>query len=207
MANDLDPWLPGGHGHPGGHKRRDFLRLAGVTTVASAATIFAACGSDDGESAKTTTSEAAREGDATVLNAVLDLEYLAIAAYTAGAPLLKGDMLRLSREFLGQEKQHAAALERAITRLGGTANKAKSETEYRRGFPRLRTQDDVLRFALDLEQTAIAAYAGAIPKLSAPELRQSATAINANEAEHVSVLLGALGKPQVPAAFVTGTTS
>ena len=30
-------------------------------------------------------------------------------------------------------------------------------------------------------------------------------AIVTNEAEHVSVLLGALGRPQVPTAFVTGS--
>jgi len=52
---------------------------------------------------------------------------------------------------------------------------------------------------------AIAAYLDALPKLSSPDLRATAAAIVTTEAEHVSVLLGALGRPPVPTAFVTGT--
>jgi hypothetical protein len=47
----------------------------------------------------------------------------------------------------------------------------------------------------------------AVPKLSDPKLRQTAAAINTNEAEHISVLLGALGKPPVPDAYATGGKS
>ena len=69
----------------------------------------------------------------------------------------------------------------------------------------------MLRFAVDLENTVIEAYLDAIPKLSSPDLRQTGAAIVSNEAEHISVLLGALnpGDPaaQVPNAFVTGVAS
>ena len=62
----------------------------------------------------------------------------------------------------------------------------------------------MLRFAVDLENTAIAAYIDALPKLGKGDLRATAAAIIANEAEHVAVLLGALGMEQVPGAFVFG---
>ena len=50
----------------------------------------------------------------------------------------------------------------------------------------------MLRFAVDLENTAVEAYLDAIPRLSSADLRQTAAAIVSNEAEHISVLLGAL---------------
>ncbi len=182
--------------------RREFFRLAGVTTLAGSAALLTACGDDDGGG--TATSEEGGKGDVTILNAALDLEHTAIALYTAGVPVLRGAARTLGRAFLAQEKEHAAALVHTIEELGGTPSRARPAAEYRRIFPRLRSQDDVLRFAVDLENTAISAYLGSVAKLSAPALRQTATAINANEAEHVSALLGALGKPEVTNAFVTG---
>ena len=71
-------------------------------------------------------------------------------------------------------------------------------------FAGLRDQEDVLRFALDLSNTAVAAYSAALPTLRSPSLRQTAVAIMSTEAQHISVLLGLLGEPQVPDAFVTG---
>lgn len=187
--------------------RRDLFRLAGLTAAGGTAVAFAACGDDDedeeGEGAK----RPAGEGDVRILNSALDLENTAIAAYTAGAALLKGEVLKVGKTFLGQEKEHAAGLSQAIKDLGGTPNKAKTAEEYAQGFPSLKSQNDVLKFAVDLENMAVAAYVGAIPKLSDPRLRQTAAAINTNEAEHISVLLGALGKPPVPDAFVTGRSA
>ncbi len=190
--------------------RRDFFRVAGLTTVGGSAMFLAACGDDDDkESASTSTSDAGgSEQDVAILNSALDLENTAIAAYTAGAALLKGEVLAVGKQFLEHEQEHADALTQAIKQMGGTPNKAKAAEEYAKGFPMLKTQTDVLKFANDLENMAIAAYIGAIPKLSSPELRQSAAAIETNEAEHVSVLLGALNggdaAKQVPDAFVTG---
>lgn len=185
--------------------RRDFFRLAGVTTVGGSAIFLAACGDEDEESAGGSSADGGGdEMDVAVLNSALDLENAAIAAYTAGAPLLKGDVLQAGKEFLGHEQEHAAGLTQAIKDLGGTPNPAKPAEEYAAGFGDLKDQKDVLEFALDLESTAVAAYIDALPKLSSGELRQTAAAIISNEAEHISVLLGALGKAPVPDAFVTG---
>jgi rubrerythrin len=155
--------------------RRRFLHGSGVATAGGSAAFLAACG---GGSEKNK-NETATAADIAILNSAIDLENTAIAAYTAGAPLLKGEVLKLGREFLGQEK---AAYD----------------------FPRVRTQRDVLLLANMIEHEAIAAYLDALPKLSSPDLRATAASIVTNEAEHVSVLLGALGRPQVPTAFVAG---
>jgi rubrerythrin len=190
--------------------RRDFFRLAGLATAGGSAVFVAACGDDedDGRSAAAAMENGVgSERDVAILNAALDLENTAIAAYTAGAALLKGAVLETGKLFLAQEQEHAAGLAQAIRDLGGTPNKAKPAAAYAKGFPKLRSQNDVLRFAVDLENTAVAAYVEAIPKLSDPKLRQTAAAINTNEAEHISVLLGALGKPPVPDAYVTGGKS
>jgi rubrerythrin len=176
--------------------RRRFFRASGVATAGGSAAFLAACGGGSGK----TQNEAAITADIALLNSAIDLENTAIAAYTAGAPLLKGEVLKLGREFLGQEKEHADALSTAVTQLGGHPSRPKAAYD----FPRIRTQRDVLLLANMIEHEAIAAYLDALPKLSGPDLRATVASIVTNEAEHVSVLLGALGRPQVPTAFVSG---
>ena len=177
--------------------RRRFFQASGVATAGGSAALLAACGGGSGKSQN----KAGTETDIAVLNGAIDLENTAIAAYTAGAPLLKGELLKLGREFLGQEKDHADALSTAVTHLGGHPSRPKAAYD----FPRVHTQRDVLLLANVIEHQAIAAYLDALPKLSSPDLRATAAAIVTNEAEHVSVLLGALGRPQAPTAFVTGS--
>jgi rubrerythrin len=179
--------------------RRRFFAMSGVSVVGSSAVFLTAC-SDDTKSALGPKHDESDAADAEILNAALDLELMAVAAYTAGAPLLKGDVLAVGKHFLAQEQEHAAGLEAAIKDAGGKPNKPRPAYD----FPELRTQTDVLRFAVDLENTAIAAYIDALPKLGKGDLRATASAILTNEAEHVAVLLGALGEQQVPGAFVFG---
>jgi hypothetical protein len=177
--------------------RRSFLRGAGITLVGGAPVLLAACGGDDDQPAITSKPGSV---DVRVLNPVLDLEYTAVAVYTAGQPLLRGGMRALGRQFLDQEREHAAALVRAIEDLGGTPSKPR--TRY--PMPPLPDQDAFLTFVKGFEETVIAAYIEALPKLSDPELRATGAAILTTEAEHISVLLAGLGEPRVPEAFVTG---
>ena len=183
--------------------RRSFFRGAGVLVAGSSATFLAACGSGS-DTAKSgfggMQNVDTENADVEILNSALDLEHMAVAAYTAGAKLLKGDTLRTGKHFLAQETEHADALAQAIKALKGTPNRARSSYD----FPKLASQSDVLRFAITLENTAVAAYIDALPKLSNPDLRATAAAIATNEAEHIAVLLGVQGKPQTPTAFVKG---
>jgi rubrerythrin len=180
--------------------RRRFFRMSGVSLAGGSAVFLTACGDDTKSPGVQTGADESDQADVEMLNSALDLELMAVAAYKAGAALLKGEVLQIGKAFLEQEQEHADGLSQAIKDAGGTPNRAKSSYD----FPKLSSQNDVLRFAVDLENIAIAAYIDALPKLSQGDLRATAAAIVTNEAEHVAVLLGALGENQVPDAFVTG---
>ncbi|MBA3746114.1 MAG: ferritin-like domain-containing protein [Solirubrobacterales bacterium] len=183
------------------HSRRRFFAASGVSVAGGSAMFLSACG-DDTKNPVLGPDES-DEADVEILNAALDLELMAVAAYKAGAAKLTGDVLAVGKHFLEQEQEHADGLMAAIKDAGGTPNRAKKSYE----FPELKSQKDVLRFALDLENTVIASYIDALPKLGEGDLRATVAAIVANEAQHVAVLLGALGEPQVPDAFVVGNAA
>ncbi len=195
---DIDSFL----GDP--QSRRRFLQRSGVIVgAAGGPLLLAACGDSTTTPNVVTGPDESDQADVEILNGALDLELQAVAAYKLGAGRLRGSALDIGKKFLEQEQEHADALAAAIEDAGGRPNRAKSSYD----FPELRSQTDVLRFAVDLEHTAIAAYIDALPKLSQGELRATAAAIITNEAEHVAVLLDALGRNPLPAAFVTGRPS
>src|SRR4051812_23102329 len=176
--------------------RRELLVLGGSAALAG-------CGAG-GERADPAARR--RGADIGFLNSAISLERATIAAYRLGEPLLRPDARRRALQIVEQEQEHIAALVAGVRRLRGEAAKPKSAEEYRRGFPRLRDQHDVLRFTSDLERLALRKYGDGLPDLYRPELRQLAASILAVEAEHLSVLLGIAGRPQTPEAFVTGTS-
>jgi bacterioferritin (cytochrome b1) len=176
--------------------RRRFFAMSGVSVAGGSVAFLSACGDSDDQ-------ESEVAGDIAILNDALNLEFTAAAAYEASAPFLKGDLKPVGRTLLDQEQQHAAALTSAIKDIGGTPEVPKSTYD----FPSLRNQKEALTFSSELENKIVAAYIDAAPKLSAGDLRRSVYTIVANEAEHISVLLGALKEPQVPDAFVTGAIS
>jgi rubrerythrin len=179
--------------------RRRFFARSGVGVAGATAVLLGGC-ADDSKTLTDPGPDESDEADVEILNSALDLELEAIAAYKAGAALLKGRALRAVKGFLEQEQAHADGLAAAIRDAGGTPNRPKRSYD----FPRLRTRHDVLTYAVDLENIAIAAYMDALPKLGEGDLRATAASIMSNEAEHVSVLLGLLGSQQVPSAFVVG---
>ena len=181
--------------------RRHFFRMSGVSVAGASAVLLAAC-SDDTKSPVRGPDESDL-ADVEILNGALDLELMAVAAYKAGAAKLRGERLGIVKVFLEQEQEHADGLGAAIKDFEGQPNRAKNAYD----FPLLRTESDVLRFAVDLENTAIAAYIDALPKLSDRDLRATAASIITNEAEHVSILLDSLGRDPVPSAFVNGRVS
>lgn len=187
------------------YSRRRFFRRSGVIVGAAggSAMFLAACGDSTTTPNVLTGPDESDQADVEILNGALDLELLAVAGYKLAAGRLRGSFLDIGKKLLAQEQEHADGLAAAIEDAGGTPNRAKSSYD----FPELRTQAGALRFAVDLENTAIAAYIDALPKLSQGDLRATAAGIITNEAEHVAVLLDALGRDPVPAAFVTGKAS
>ena len=151
-----------------------------------------------------TVSPEQERSDASILNALLELERTAVLAYRAGIGRLSGEALRFARLLMEHERQHQRAVEEAIRGLGAHPVPARPESSYREGFPPLRTARDVLRFALDVESTQISAYGESLGSLRTPELRVTLGSILTAEAEHMSVILGLLGEPQAPNALVTG---
>lgn len=171
--------------------RRRFFSASGVAVGGGSAAFLAACGGGGKKEPS---------ADVDILNSAINLENMAIAAYTAGAPMLTGEIRTLARQFLGQEKEHADALSQTVLQAGGRPDKPKSNYD----FAKFGTQQEVLRLVAVMEKVAIAAYIDALPKLSSGDLRATAASIVTDEAEHLAVLVGIMGEPQVPSAFVVG---
>lgn len=185
------------------HRTRRGLLVAAAG--GGAALAIASCGGDskpkrDVETVSTTQAQS----DAAILGALLDLEHSSIAAYGYVAAKLRGRPLAAARTFAAQERRHAAAIEAAIRKVGGSPAAARPAREYVDGFPSLRGEREALSFALDVETTAIAAYADALGKFATDAVRSTAAAILVTESEHAAVVLGGLRRPQVPEPFVTG---
>lgn len=181
------------------------MAVSGAGLAGGSAVLLGACGA--GDSAQNVDEET--QADIDLLNRALEIELSAVAAYTQGAELLEGGARELGEQFAEQEQEHADALEVVIDDLGGEPVEALSAEEYAKelGLGKLRSADDVLKFAVDLENTAIATYNNAVGAITQPDLRRTIYTIVANEAQHLSVLLGELGEPQVPDAFVSGAQS
>lgn len=181
--------------------RRDLLCLTG-SAAAGAAGALSGCG--DGEEGARAREEPNPERDVAVLGPLLDQEHAALAAYRAIVPMLDGAARSLALQYPEYERQHGARLAAAIRDLGGSPPGRQPARAYVAGFPPLRGRDDALRFAVDVEETAVAAYLDAMAKLSTAALRAEAAAIVTIEAEQLSVLRGELGLDPISAPFVGG---
>ena len=168
---------------------------------------MAACAGDDEQQDTTQTiSPERKRADAAVLDSLLEAERTAVVAYRAvGVALGPGSAgRRAAATFLEHESAHARALERGLAELGSSPSRPRPDRQYAAGFPPLRSDEDALRFALDVEDTQIAAYGDSLASLFTPELRVTVATILATQAEHMAVLLGELDEPQAPKAFVVG---
>jgi rubrerythrin len=141
---------------------------------------------------------------AALLGSLLAQERAVIAAYDACAEVLGGDALRQIRAIRAQERGHASRLEALITDLGGDPPPGRSAAEYARTFPRLRSAEDALRFAEDLEQRQVRAYLEALAELPDPGLRTDAARICGDEATHLAAVRVLQGLPAAQGPFVTG---
>ena len=184
--------------------RREILAASAALAGGAGAALLASCGGGGSKSASTTVSTVAMQNDAAIVNTLLDLEASAVAAYGVIATRLSGSDAALARKVRLQEAAHAQALRALLPGLGGATAPAKPAREYEATFPPLPDAHAALAFALDVETTAIGAYADAISKVATDSARGTLGAIMATESEHAAVVLGRLGRPQVPQAFVTG---
>jgi bacterioferritin (cytochrome b1) len=178
--------------------RRTLLTVAAAAGVAAG---IAACGS--GRSSKTRSGaqpSPAHEVDIQLLNGALDLEYRAIALYTAAVPLLTGRSHTAAKLFLEQELAHASTLMGYIALAGGKPHRQRSSYDF--GHP--RGSRALFALSAKLEQAQVANYLNAITQLSLPRMRAAVASILANDAQHLSVAELTLGHNPIPSAFVTG---
>jgi hypothetical protein len=186
--------------------RRELLGGASATVLAGAtALLVAGCGGSTpapiAKIAHKKISHSAALLDVDILNGLLDTEHKAIAAYTAGIPLLSGHTQRAARDFLRDELDHANELGSLIARHGGTAIQA--QPNYNLGSPRSRAE--ILRLFEKLEQEQIAAYLGAIPLVKPGAMRASLASILGSDAQHIAVLRLTMRKPALIGPFVTAS--
>jgi len=177
--------------------RRSFLSKSGLLLSGAAVALLA------GEDALAAKGAKEGEEDIRILNTALGAELEAIAAYQVGAEsgLLKKPVLDLAVTFQGHHKEHADILAKTIAKLGGKAVTAKEK--YTFPTEKLKSQEDVLRFAAGLEKGAVSAYLGAVPLFGNRDLAKAAASILGDEAMHWAVLRNALGEAPVPAAFMS----
>jgi hypothetical protein len=180
--------------------RRKLLLAAGASIAGAGTVGLAACAGSSRLRVVVRNGAKVARSDVELLNVLLDLEYHAIVAYTAGISLLRPPRVHAAKRFLQQELAHATALSDLARQAGGKPGKPRAS--YDLGHPRSGT--DVLVLLHRVESAQLAAYLEMIPRLSGGRLRSAVAAIFANDAQHASVLRSQLGRPPVPAAFVTG---
>ncbi|MCS6885370.1 MAG: ferritin-like domain-containing protein [Acidobacteriota bacterium] len=176
--------------------RRNFFKAAALAGIGSAAILK-------------TSSVAASEGDVKIMNIALSLEHQAIAAYKAGAALLKDPVLKVAVGFMKQHESHRDALISTIKQFGGKPVEPAAKYDVAKlaaenGIKELKTEKDVLELALKLEDGAARAYFSVLPKLESKEVLKAAVSIMADEAMHTAVLRSALGQDPSPKAFFFG---
>jgi len=177
--------------------RRGWLRAAGVGLAG--AVVAAGCGKASLR-AQVHNSAPILDTDVGLLQQLLHLEHVGIAAYTAGTPLLAPATVKAGKLFLNDELSHAGALAGLIRAAG--AKPIKPAPSYDLGHP--RSSQEVLALLHRVENAQISAYLAALPRLEPSSVKRSVAAILANDAQHVAVVRAALGQTAVPSAFVTG---
>jgi hypothetical protein len=128
--------------------------------------------------------------DAELLEELLGVENRLVSMYEAG---LRRDAIdpELAEVLLAQEREHAAALERALA--GRPRNPRASVPPPALGGA-LRSRETFARFALEMEAEALAAYIDAAATVREPRLRQPLGSIMACEAAHTVSLRHSLGE-------------
>ena len=153
---------------------------------------------------------AVTDTDRKILEQAITLEHLAVLAYDRilGGGLLDRRLERQVQVLRGHEQQHAGALAKALTDLGGTPppppTGVQAVDRVVKGLGDVGTRADALSFAIELELAAVAAYHDAQPRFVEARLLQTVASIAGAEGQHLVVLRQAARQPPVPNAMETG---
>jgi hypothetical protein len=175
--------------------------LLGGAAVTGSALALEACGGD--------VAPVVANPDIPPLNNLLAAEYGAIAAYTAGIPILEmpptGDPLAangpalgvIARAWQAQHREHAAQLAATVTSIGGTPVAESSITfNAPMGFtPSVR---NVMVLACNAEKAASIAYNQAVKTMTSASSRYIAGNIEGAETQHFVILYTLLKQVVAP---------
>ena len=135
--------------------------------------------------------------DVEVLQFALGLERLEAGFYKAALAQagLTGRIQEIATEFGKHEAEHADALTKLITALGGKPDPAAA-VKFKVG-----DEDAFLKQAVALEEIGISAYNGAAPAIQSADVLEAAGGIVNVEARHASALRMLADEDPAPVAF------
>lgn len=144
-------------------------------------------------------------GDAGILEGAVGLEQTAVVAYaTIAKSGLLGPATSVVELFGKQEAEHADALIAALKSLGSTVPPPPKPTDIP-GMTEVKTDQQALAFAVELENMALATYVEAAKELESGDLLKAVSQIVCDEGQHLVVLRQALGSNPLPAALPSGS--
>lgn len=133
-----------------------------------------------------------RAQDAKILQLVLQLEYMKVAFYEQALKQasLTGDLRTFATTALGHEREHLAAIKKAL------GAKAGPKPSFDFG-DKTHSADAFTRTAIDLEDIAVAGYNGQATNLTKPTLAAAAeiVSVEARHAAWVRALAGEVAAP------------
>jgi len=149
---------------------------------------------------------AAPRGTGDLVREAVDLEQHAVVVYGAGAEGLSGDLAETCRVFGDQDREHAEGLSRVLRHFRGEPPLEPEGPHAVRGLESAVEggPETFARFALRLEEAAVAFYYEAQAELRDKALLSATVSIMANQSQHLVVLRRALGREPLPSAFETG---
>jgi rubrerythrin len=124
-------------------------------------------------------------GDVGIVNFALTLEKIEADFYKRALAVkgLKPGLTKLLQSIALNETEHVNALTQSLQLLG-----AKPGPPPKTKLPALKTQADVLRVAIQLEDTGVSAYNGAATQIQSADLLQVAASIAQVEGRHAGAL-------------------
>jgi hypothetical protein len=174
----------------------------GSSSTAPAATAPAETGT--GTEVSTPTPSPEESADAALLDKVLSRQEAAVEAFAAVGPALPPRLARTTAYFRAQEQEHVDAVLKALRGLGSPADPTPEPLDAS-GLAGTRAR---LLFLYEVENATIDEELSAISKLEASWPRSLLASTVANQAQHLTLLRGALGAgpaAQVPVPFEDGT--
>lgn len=193
------------------HSRRRLLAGAGAVLGAgllSSGNVVAQAEEDEEDETTVPPGFDQPNTDVDVLNYALTLEKLEATFYETGLEAFDAaalgeasdleDMGQFIVDQLGtiseHESTHVDQLTRVVEVLGGEPAEPEFDLEH-------ESAETFLATARTLENTGVAAYAGAAPRIESPDVLSAALSIHSVESRHAAILNWVTGESPYPAAF------